>query len=172
MKLKLSDYSSIADVIAAIAIIISLIYVGIQISYNTRATRSANANSATSIMMAAYATITSSTESSEIWFKGMTDPSTLDDAERVQFFLTVHATFLAIQNSFYLSKEGTLDAEMQEGITNSILAAKDSPGLVLFWSKRRSLFTKEFQIWVDEILASDSLHESSNIYRMEKRVEP
>jgi len=44
MKLKLSDMSNVADVVSAIAIVISLIYVGLQVSDNTKGTRSATAN--------------------------------------------------------------------------------------------------------------------------------
>lgn len=36
MKLKLSDWASIAEVVGAIAIVISLIYVGVQVNDSTR----------------------------------------------------------------------------------------------------------------------------------------
>ncbi len=49
MKLKLSDMSNVADVVSAIAIVISLVYAGLQVSDNTKATRSYTANGATAL---------------------------------------------------------------------------------------------------------------------------
>ena len=133
MKLKLSDYSSIADVVAAIAIVVSLVYVGIQISDNTRATRSANANAASSQVSSAYATVGSNPETSEIFYRALTDPTSVTPAERAQFVYLVQSFMLAFQNSYYLSTEGTLDAQMRESITENLKAVKDQPGFRLFW---------------------------------------
>ena len=47
MKHKLSDYALIAEIISAFAIILSLIFVGFQLSDNAAATRSATANATT-----------------------------------------------------------------------------------------------------------------------------
>jgi hypothetical protein len=44
MKLTLTEIAELAEVIAAVAIVISLIFVGMQLRENTIATKSANAN--------------------------------------------------------------------------------------------------------------------------------
>jgi len=46
MKLKLSELASIAEIIGAFAVVISLIYVGVQVNDSTGAVRSASANDA------------------------------------------------------------------------------------------------------------------------------
>ena len=46
LRLKLSEWASIAEIIGAIAVIVSLIYVGYQVNDNTSAIRSAAANDA------------------------------------------------------------------------------------------------------------------------------
>jgi hypothetical protein len=164
MNLKLSDISNIADVVSAVAIVISLIYVGLQVSDNTRATRSATANSATAISVSTFTAVSSSTESASVFHRGMTNPSLLDDGERTQFIFMVHTAYLAFQNSYYLSKEGTLDAEIQESLSQSIMAVKDQPGFRLYWAQRRSFLMKEFRNYVDERIDSDIIHEASEMY--------
>ena len=165
MKLKLSDYSNIADIVAAVAIVLSLIFVGTQVSDNTQATRSATANAATAITVSAYTAITSSTEASNVWFRGLTDPSSLNDAEKTQFILSSHTFILAFQNSYFLSKEGTLDVEIQASITENLHGVKQLPGFKLYWSQRRLLFMKEFRDYVDEILDSDASSSGAVLYR-------
>lgn len=46
MKLKLSEWASIAEVLSAIAIVISLVFVGLQVSDGSRATRAATSQAA------------------------------------------------------------------------------------------------------------------------------
>lgn len=164
MKSKLSDIANIAEVVSAIAIVISLVYVGLQVSDNTRATRSATANSATAITISAFSVASSSTETAGVFYRGMNDPSLLNDAERTQFILIVHTAFLSFQNSFYLAQEGTLDAEVQSTLTASIAAVKDQPGFKLYWAQRRSFMLKDFRDYVDELLANVVVSKSSELY--------
>jgi len=49
-KFSLQDIESIAEVIGAIAIVVSLIYVGIQVNDSALATRSATANDTSAAM--------------------------------------------------------------------------------------------------------------------------
>jgi hypothetical protein len=46
MKLKLSDWASIAEILGAIAIVVSLLFVGFQISDSNRETRAATVQAA------------------------------------------------------------------------------------------------------------------------------
>ena len=46
MKTKLSDLASVAEIVGAFAVVISLLYVGIQVNDSTKAARSAAANDA------------------------------------------------------------------------------------------------------------------------------
>ena len=41
-KLSLSDWASLAEIVGALAVVISLVYVGVQISENTIEVREAN----------------------------------------------------------------------------------------------------------------------------------
>jgi len=55
MKLKLSDFAQIAEIISAFAIVLSLFFVGFQLRDNAKATRSATANSSIASLSAWYA---------------------------------------------------------------------------------------------------------------------
>ena len=50
MKLKLSEMSHVAEIIGAIAIVVSLAYVGVQVKDSAEATRSAAVNDASVAM--------------------------------------------------------------------------------------------------------------------------
>ena len=86
----------------------------------------------------------------------MANPDSLSREELYQFTLMMHAGFLAFQNAYYLSQEGTLDPGLQRSITNIILGAKEQPGLQLYWNDRKQMFNPGFVEFVDDLLASDA----------------
>ena len=135
MKLKLSDMASVAEVIGAVAIVISLIYVGVQVSDSTRAVRSATANETASALSNWYGQLGTSEQASQVFINGITDPDSLSREELFQFVIQMHGLMLEYQAAYYLSQEGTLDTELQESITNTLLGVKDMPGFACIGSR-------------------------------------
>jgi hypothetical protein len=59
---------------------------------------------------------------------------------------------LGMQNSYLLTREGTLDEEFSEAITTTMVAVKDLLGMDRYWSQRRGYFHSEFAGYVDDLL--------------------
>ena len=165
--MNLQDLASLGEIVGGFAVLATLVYLVVELRDNTRATRSASASEATSITVAAYAAITSSTETSGVWYRGMTSPSSLSKEENVQFILLAHTAMVAFQNTYYLSKEGSLDLEMQSSITENLLTTKDQPGFELYWSQRRLFFMSEFRAYVDELVQRSETSSASAIWRID-----
>ena len=124
MRLKLSEWASVAEIIGAIAVIVSLVYVGHQVNDNTSAIRSAAANDASVAMQTWYLEMGSNREASDLWFNAMTSPDPLPTHDEFQFMMMMHAVLLGMQNSYLLSQEGTIDPEFREAITTAIVACR------------------------------------------------
>ncbi len=154
--MTLLEWGALGELIGGIAIIGSLIYVGFQVKDNARATRSAAANDASVAMQSWYLEIGSDAEKSAAFLNGMANPDSLSREEFFQFTMMTHAAFLAFQNAYYLSQEGTLDPGLQRSITNIILGVKDQPGLHVYWNERKQLLYPGFVEFVDDLLASDA----------------
>ena len=154
MKLKLSDVASFAEIIGAAAIVVSLIYVGIQVQDSTRAVRSATANETTAALTTWYREIGTDPDAGRIFLDGMTNPELLSREEFFRFIFLAHSIMLEFQAAYYLAQEGTLDLELQESITNTLLAVKDQPGFALYWEQRGNLFQPSFRAYFDALIAS------------------
>ena len=72
MKLKLSELASIAEIIGAFAVVISLIYVGVQVNDSAGAVRSAAANDANVALQNWYLQIGSDQQTSELFYEALT----------------------------------------------------------------------------------------------------
>lgn len=152
--MKLKKYVQTAEIISALAIILSLIFVGVQLNGSTRATRSATASATISTFSAWYVEIGNSQQSSALVWTGLVAPEELTREEWFQFVMNLHGLMLNFQNSYYLANEGTLDEEVQQSLTEVIFGIKDQPGFLRYWNQRRSIFFEEFQGHVDMIIAS------------------
>ncbi|WP_228853485.1 hypothetical protein [Aegicerativicinus sediminis] len=155
MENRIQKISIITEIVGAIAIVISLIFVGIQFTENTKATKSATAASTVATISSWYNEMGNNQQSSSLFYNFMADPEALTSEERFQVIISLHGLFLTFQNSYYLSQQGTLDSHIEESITKAAIGVKDQPGFRLFWKLRRELFFPEFQNHIDEIVDTD-----------------
>ncbi len=155
MNNRLQKISIAAEIVGAVAIVISLIFVGIQFIENTKATKSATAASTVATISSWYTAMGNNQQSSSLFYNFMATPDSLSSEDRFQVIISLHGLFLTFQNSFYLSQQGTLDSNIQESITKAAVGVKDQPGFRLFWKLRRELFFPEFQKHIDEIVNTD-----------------
>ena len=152
-KLNLQDWESIAEVIGAIAIVVSLIYVGVQVSESATATRSATANDSTAAMSQWYITVGSNPEAARIVVDGMTNPDTLTREETVQFVYMMHGLLLQFQAAYYVAEQGTLDVEMRDTLVASLAGVREQTGFLKYWGQRRKTFKPSFRAFVDDMIA-------------------
>ena len=168
LKVNLSTIAGVAEIIGAAAIIVSLIYVGIQVNDSTRAVRSATANEVSSTMSAWYVTVGSSQQATQVFFDGMTDPDSLSRQEFTQYIYMSHGLFLEYQAAYYLSQEGTLDLRLQQSLVNTIAGVREMPGFLEYWGQRRDLFEPGFRAFVDELIESGATNVNlERLYQLE-----
>ena len=165
MKLKLTEWADISQVVSAFAVVISLIYVGVQVNESAGATRAASANDANVSLQAWYLEVGSDQQTSELFYKALVSETPLSNAEEFQFLMMLHGAFLAFQNSYLLADAGTLDHEVREAITAAILGVKSLPGMQRYWRQRKSYLHSGFAAYVDELLEQD-YEVSVDVYRL------
>jgi len=167
MEFNLDQIALIVNIIGGIAIIISLIFVVLQLKESSKATRSATAATTVSELTSWYSNLGNSERGSFVFWNFMTKPESLTPEQRFQAIVNIHGIMLTWQNSYYLLKEGTLDKRVHESLLEIINGVKNNPGFLIFWEARKSIFLKEFQEYVEEIMATDKLN-SEGVYQYEK----
>ena len=150
--MKLSEAASWAEIVSALGIVISLIYVGIQVTDNTSAIRSETASNASTEFIDWYKHVSDDPDLMDVWLRGVTAPDTLDEQEMLRFVFLLHIIMLQFQNNYYLVEEGTLDAKMLSAINNTMATIRGTPGFAMYWSQRRELFFPEYQAFVEQLM--------------------
>ena len=167
MKLKLSEMANIAEIFGALAVIISLLYVGVQVNDSAKAVRSASVNDANIAVQSWYLEVGSDQQTADIFYRALTSKEALPDAEEFQFMMMFHGVFLSFQNSYLLAEEGTIDVELREALTQAILGVKDTPGMRRYWRQRKSYLHAALADYVDQLLTQEA-NPSMDIYRPRK----
>ena len=167
MKYSLKKIALITEIIGGIAIIISLLFVGLQFKESAKATRSATAAATVSEATTWYSNIGNSEHGSYVFWNFMATPDSLSQEERFQAVMNIHGAMLMLQNSYYLAQEGTLDQEIHKSLIEIINGIKNSPGFKVFWKARKSIFLKDFQDYIESIIVSEKIN-SEGIYSLKK----
>ena len=152
MRAKLSELANLAEIIGAFAVVVSLMYVGVQVNDSNTAVRSASVNDANVAVQEWYMQIGSDEQTSRLFYRALMSDEVTSREDEFQFIMMFHGVFLAFQNSFLMSEEGTIDSELVEGLTGAILAVKDTPGMRRYWRQRRITLHPRFVRYVDELI--------------------
>jgi hypothetical protein len=157
--MSLEQLGIIAEIVSAVAIIVTLLYLSIQVKDSARASRSAAVTDATTAMQAFYQELGSNSATSKLFLDALTKPDTLSEDARFQYLMMMHSCFLGFQRSFFLAREGTLDIALRDSIGTAIHAVNHLPGIHLYWRQRKMYFQPEFREWVEGLLAREPLPE-------------
>jgi len=149
MKMKLKQWASLAEIIGAFAVVVSLVYVGIQVNDSAGAVRSASANDANVALQAFYLQLGADRETSSIMYRGLKSELALADEDEYQFLMMLHGAFLGFQNSYLLAEEGTIDEELLDSLKTTIANIHRLPGMKRYWRQRKSYLHSGFVDWVD-----------------------
>ena len=157
-SLTLEQLSSVAEIIGAILIVISLVYVAVQIRQNTMAIRSDTAQSVHDSWGGVYGRMSINSELSELMMKGNPGIDGLSESEKAQYISFWMHTMLTWQNAYYQFKTGTLERRLWTTMEKTMLnALLSSPGMRQFWKARKYLFDDDYREYVDSKVSTGSL---------------
>ena len=156
--MTLNDLANIGQVIGAIAVVVSLIYVALQIRQNTNAVRSATAQTVHEHFAKWYHLVAADDELAKIVASGLRDYGSLSEHERVRFVATFMAFLSYTQNAFLKWREGLLASPLWLGWELVIMNLVCAPGGKAFWKDRAYMFGDEFRRYIDDDLIKREPH--------------
>jgi len=156
--MTLQDWSNLAQVVGALAVVISLFYVGSQIKGNTSAVRSATAQAVHDNYADWYMNLMGDAALNRIAIKGLRDYSSLDETEKAQFIETFMAFISFSQNAFYQWQEKALSLPLWVCWESLLMNLLSSPGGKDFWKERGYIFGSEYQKYVEKVILTKQAH--------------
>jgi hypothetical protein len=156
--MTLDDLANLGQVIGALAVVISLIYVAYQIRQNTNAVRSATAQAVHEHFSNRYNLVAADAELARIAANGLRDYASLSEQERVRFVATFMSFVSYSQNAFLKWREGLLKPALWLGWEQVMMNLFGAPGGKAFWKERGYLFGEEFRRYIENDLMKREPH--------------
>lgn len=148
----LQSLASLGEIIGAVAVVVSLIYLAVQVRQSTQAQRAENFSRALDRIAAIQAALSQDTDAAVTFAKGVSDPSKLTSKERLQFTWAMYELFGAFEFMFLASKSNSIPAEVWERWSSAVAFWLSFTGVQRWWHARPIPFTKGFTAYVEELL--------------------
>jgi len=149
--LTLEQAYYIAEIIGVLSIVISLVYVAMQIRQNTMAIRSDTAQSVHDTWGNVYGRLSANGELTQLILKGNTGLDSLTDGEKGQYVSFWMQTILSWQNAYYQFTSGTFEGKLWHTMERTLISALlSAPGFREFWEIRKVLFDDDFKKYIDD----------------------
>ena len=148
--MSLEDWAAVAEIVGAIAIIATLIYLAIQVKQNTGAIQSSNAMVLHNNMSDLAREITRDRDLGNIIVRALAGTDELSPAEKMASYGWFY-TFLRTGELAHLRyRSGDLDKEYWDASLVFFRAYWQTPGFRAYWANRKAAFTPDFQSAVEE----------------------
>ena len=142
--------STLAQVLSAIGVIVSLGYLAVQVRQNTRAVRNSTYHALTAMRLDYITLIAQSSELSRILRIGSQDLSRLNEDEQHRFSLIMYYLFSAGENFYYQHRQGALDAEQWERWCGTLRYYFTQPGIRAWFAIRPTRFAANFDKFLEQ----------------------
>ncbi|MGD8810077.1 MAG: hypothetical protein PVG24_10755 [Gammaproteobacteria bacterium] len=155
---------TLAEVVGAVAVVVSLVYLAVQIRQNTRQVEEqgrAQRFSALSVLFDNWrhfrGYVISDPRVAGIWRRGNEDPGRLDADDRIVFDLLMVDLMWGFAANWMVGVDEGLGSYLRDDIADNLLIYA-SPGFRAWWktSPHRDEYPRDFAVFVDQLLNCSS----------------
>ena len=151
--MTLSDLASIGSFVSAIAVVISLVYLGSQVR-QARSHQQAAIRAERATRLAMMNTAAEEPSIADAIMKGLRGADDLTATQYAQFTHFCRASFYNAEDTYFQHSQGLITDQAFASFIASVKGwAARAPGIRACWKQFRGLFVSEFAEWMDRTLA-------------------
>lgn len=149
--MTLTEISEISQIFGSAALVASLIFVGVQLRQNTKATQAASHHAVSEALNRLNLLWARDGEVTRLWLSGMHDRRALTPDERWRFDSTVRAYLHVCETMYRQADLGAGDADIVSAEENGIKLVFSSAGVREWWAENPFGFSIEFRAYIDKL---------------------
>ncbi len=146
--------AAISETIGAIAVIVTLAYLAVQIRQNTRAMQTASHHAITDSLNLGNIAVAQDAELAQIWVTGCTDRTALTEAERERLDSLLRAHFHVFDSLYYSANSGTGDLKLLQAEEKGFSHLMNLQGVYDWWKDNPYAFSPEFRNYMEDFRAA------------------
>ena len=146
--MSLEELGNLGEFIAAVATILTLAYLALQIRQNTRALKTTSHQETTREATGFTSQLAGDAELAEIFNIGARDWSALEERDRLRLSMLLFGLFFNFQNIFTLHKSGAIDEEYWRSQLEVMRWFMSLPGVAHWWGLGKNRLRESFVSFV------------------------
>src|SRR5246127_803260 len=143
--------SAISQLIGSIAVVLSVLYLALQVHRSTRVAKLATQDAAATALREVTKPFMENAELERIWRVVLEDLSALSIEERARFFHAAYQFLKAFETIHFHYVYGLMDRELFEGWHGLLRHYIVAPGMAHYWKLRPDIFSERFRKFVDAL---------------------
>ena len=143
--------NGVSQLVSSIAVVVSLLYLALQVHRSTRVAKIAAQDSAATALRDVTKPFMEDAEVSRIWGTGLVNLQQLSPEDQARFFHAAYQFLKAFETIHFHYVNGLLDRELWNGWHELLRHYIASPGLGEYWAKRKTVFSGRFAEFVDHL---------------------
>lgn len=141
--------SDVTGIIQSIVVVVSLIYLAIQVKESTRAAKGTTYQSIISAFAEIESRISQEAEVARIYHSGKASLDKLNETELARFNELICSFFNLYENLHYQYKNKLLEEELWGGWCRNMRDDLAQPGVAAWWKLKSYLYSKNFREYVN-----------------------
>ena len=146
--MTIMELGALGEFVGAIAVVVTLIYLTLQLRQNTNAVEANTARVVTEELQDMFALVASNQELAEILVKAA-GGSELQGAQRVRYYTYTHNFLRVYENAFLQFQSGVFDQAHWDGMTRMMIDYTSAAGFPTYWLNRKHWVSDGFQEHMD-----------------------
>lgn len=155
--MTIQDWGAIGELVGGAAVIVTLIYLALQLRDNTRAVRLDTSHTVIAEFRGMFDMLSTCRELAEIVVAAATDPDSLTGADKLQYWTYNNSFMRAVENAYFQWSNGALDEAQWRGMQAMVRDYVHTAGFAEFWQNRGHWYSSEFQRVMETELLSGEL---------------
>ena len=135
---------AVGEVVGGVAVIVSLLYLAIQIRQNSRMLKATALSATTEAYLSFNTLLASDPAAARVFQVGLEDFASLPEAEQRQFLNLLRTVFISHQHVYQQYENGLLDDEMWAQFLRASTGLLALPHVAAWWEDRKSTYTPQF----------------------------
>lgn len=145
---------AIGEILGALGVIVTLGFLAIQISQNTKSSRAATLHSLMSDVSRNMEPLLNP-ETSSIWGRGLGAPDSLDSTEYNVFASMFAKNIVHFVDLYYQHSAGLVPQSFMEGYERDMVYLLSFPGAKRAWEEQKPSYGDEFGAFFEELIRSN-----------------
>jgi hypothetical protein len=161
--MTLADLAALGSFVSGLAVLVSLIYLALQLRQAEKNQQAAIRTGRATRMMEMNMAGTDPAVADAI-LKAQSGAADITATQFAQFASFCRASFYNAEDTYFQHKQGLLGDEAFRSFTASVKGWSRQPGMRAVWKSLRILYVPEFAGWMDETIAEVALDPPSDAF--------